>query len=119
MSKYTIKVIPEKECNPDFYPDEELRDGIDVDEYVIIGFKNRKPAFEVVNGLTVRDLADWIRRKERGGQIIRQACAIAEGEIRAMEIKGEEEDREKLVSLTGTFPELDRDMIRKLFGRDK
>lgn len=117
MSKYTIKVIPEKECNPDFYPDEDLRDGIEADEYVIIGFKNRKPAFEGINGLTVRDLADWIRRKERGGQIIRKACAIAEGEIRAVEI--DNEDKGDTVTLTGTMPELSRDMIRKLFGRDR
>ncbi len=117
MSKYTIKVIPEKECNPDFYPEEDLQAGIDADQYVIIGFKNREPAFEVINGLTVRNLADWIRRKERGGQIIRQACAIAEGEIRTMEIK--DEDKEGTISLTGTFPELNKDMIRKLFGRDK
>lgn len=117
MSKYTIKVIPEKECNPDFYPEEDLQEGLEADEYVIIGFKDRKPAFEVINGLTVRDLADWIRRKERAGQVIRMACAVAEGEIRAMEIGNE--DKRDTVTLTGTMPELSRDMIRKLFGRDK
>lgn len=118
MSKYTIKVIPEKECNPDFYPEEELQAGVDADEYVIIGFKNRKPVFEVIAGLTVRNLADWIRRKEKGSQIIRQACAIAEGEIRAMEIY-EEEERKGTTILSGKMPELTDDMIRKIFGRDK
>lgn len=117
MGKYTIKVIPEKECNPDFYPEEDLQAGMDADQYVIIGFKNRKPAFEVINGLTVRDLADWITMKERGGQVIRKACAIAEGEIRAVEI--DNEDKGDTVTLTGTMPELSRDMIRKLFGRDR
>lgn len=117
MSKYIINVKPGEECNPDFYPETDLIDGVEVDEYVIIGFVNRKPKFEIMYGLTTRDIADWIRSKERGAQVIRQACAIAEGEIRAMEIH--EEGKDEGITLSGQGINLTDEMIRKIFGKGK
>lgn len=92
MSKYIIKARAGEECNPEFAPDRELGEGIGCDGFMIVAFSDGKPKFETMMGFSVADLSNWIRRRGKGGQIIRQACAIAEGQIRAMEISEEEKE---------------------------
>ena len=37
MSKYICKVLPTEECNEDFAPDRDMKDGIEVDIRKILG----------------------------------------------------------------------------------
>ena len=83
MSKYIIKAGAGEECNPEYAPDRELGEGIGCDGFMIVTFCDGKPKVETMMGFSVEDLSNWIRRRSKGGQIIRQACAIAEGQIRA------------------------------------
>lgn len=92
MSKYIIKVGAGEECSQEFTPDREMEEGIGCDGFMIVTFRDRKINVETMMGCSIVDLSNWIRRRSKGGQIIRQACAIAEGEIRAMEISEEEKE---------------------------
>ncbi len=92
MSKYIIKAGAGEECNPEFAPDRELGEGIGCDGFMIVTFCDGKPEVETMMGFSVADLSNWIQRRSKGGQIIRQACAIAEGQIRALEISEEEKE---------------------------
>lgn len=118
--RYIIKVLPTEECNPDFAPDGEMTEGIEADGFALIGFKNEKPLFESMMGVTVKQLSDWIVKREKGAQVMRQACAIAEGEIRAEEISEEKGDRGTVIgSLNCDTKELTKELIRKILtGRD-
>lgn len=115
MGKYICKVLPGERCNEDFAPDQDMIDGIEVDGFILIGFKDGKPMFESMMGITINDISKWIRRQGPGGNKIRAACAIAEGEIRAMEITEEDENG---VTLTGKMPILTAKQIRKILGND-
>ena len=114
MRKYICKVLPTEDCNRDFAPDRELEEGIEVDGFVLIGFKNGEACFESMMGINIGNMSDWIRRNGPGGKKIRAACAIAEGEIRAKEITEEDEG----VQLTGTTLPISAEMIRKILGKD-
>lgn len=116
MGKYICKILPTEKCNEDFFPDEDLRDGVEVDGYMLIGFKDGKPSFETIMGISIDNISKWIRNQSKGGKLISAACAIAEGEIRAKEILEEDEDQ----GVTMTFPTvpLDAKTIRKILGRE-
>ena len=116
--KYVITVQPGEDCNPEFAPEKEMLEGIKVDGFVLIGFKDRKPHFESIMGVSVKDVSKWICGRERGVQIMRVACAIAEGEIRAMEIQEEKKGQDEGVTITGTLPSLSNELLRKLLGKD-
>lgn len=114
MRKYICKVLQTEDCNRDFAPGRELEEGIEVDGFVLIGFKDGKACFESMMGISISNLSDWIRRNSSGGKNIRAACAIAEGEIRAKEILEEDEG----VTLTGTTLPISAEAIRKILGKD-
>ena len=117
MDKYICKVLPTEECNEDFAPDKEMQDGVEVDGFMLVGFRKGKPYFSSMMGISVQSLADWLRKDDRGAANIRAACMIAEGERKAKEILEEAEDRGPEIS--GTL-QLDREkaseILRKLFG---
>ena len=116
MSKYICKVLPAEECNEDFAPDRDMIEGVEVDGFMLIGWRNREPYFESIMGISIEDLKKWIRKREPGAQKVRAACAMAEGEIRAVEIT--EEDNGKGVTLTGTTLPLSAEQIRRILGKD-
>jgi hypothetical protein len=89
MSKYIIKAEAGEDCNPEFAPDREMEEGIGCDGFMIVAFSDGKPKFETMMGFSVADLSNWIRRGSKGGQIVRKGWAIAEGQIRALEISEE------------------------------
>jgi len=99
MGKYICKVLPTEECNEDFFPDKDLRDGVEVDGLVLIGFKNGKADFETIMGTNLDCISKWIRNQSKGGKLISAACAIAECG-KAIEILEEDEDQ----GATMTFP---------------
>lgn len=114
MSKYICKVLPAEECNEDFAPDREMIEGVEVDGFMLIGWRNREPYFESMMGISIEDLKKWIRRRGPGAQKVRAASAMAEGEIRALEIT--DEDKDKGVTLTGTTLPISMEQIRKILG---
>lgn len=114
MRKYICKVLPTEDCNRDFAPSREMEEGIEVDGFILIGFNGGKACFESMMGISISNISDWIRRNSQGGKNIRAACAIAEGEIRAMEITEEDAG----VTLTGTTLPISAEAIRKILGKD-
>lgn len=119
MSKYIIKAETGEDCNPEFAPDRELEEGIGCDGFMIVMFCDGKPKAETMMGFSVEDLSNWIRRRSKGGQIIRQACAIAEGQIRALEIS--EEGKEGPTFGEATFElnkALTKDELARILGRN-
>lgn len=114
MGKYICKVLPTGKCNEDFAPDKDMIEGIEVDGFILIGFKDRKPMFESMMGVSINDISKWIRSQGPGSKKLRAACAIAEGEIRALEITEDDHG----VTLTGTTVPLSAEQIRKILGKD-
>lgn len=106
MYRYTIKVEAGEGCNQEFVPDEELREGVNVDGFALLGIRNGKPdGVVVLYGVTVMELATAISTDRSGGSsVIRQAAAIAEGIRKAKEIK-QADDRDRNAG----------ELIRKLF----
>lgn len=95
MYRYTIKVEAAEGCNQDFSPDEELREGVNVDGFALLGLRNGHPGVVVIYGVTTMDLATVIGADaSEGGSVIRQAAAIAEGIRKAKEIK-QQDDRNR------------------------
>lgn len=117
MGKYICKVLPAEECNKDFAPDRDMIEGVEVDGFMLIGWRDRKPYFESMMGVSIEDLKKWIRRKSTGAQKVRAASAMAEGEIRAAEIV-DEDQRDNGVTLTGTTLPISAEQIRKILGKD-
>ena len=115
MSKYICKVLPTKECNEDFAPDRDMKDGIEVDGFILVGFKDGKPHFESMMGVNTTQISKWIRQQGPGGKHILAACEIARGEIRAEEILRETDQG---VTLTGTTLPISAADIRKILGKD-
>lgn len=113
--KYICKVLPTETCNEDFAPDTDMVNGIDVDGFILIGFRDKKPWFESIMGISIDEISKWIRRDGPGAKKIRAACAIAEGEIRAKEITEKDEGG---FMLTGNSMPLSAKMIRKILGQD-
>ena len=99
MYRYTIKVEAGEGCNQEFVPDEELREGVNVDGFALLGLRNGHPGVVVLYGVTTigTDASE-------GGSVIRQAAAIAEGIRKAKEIK-QTDDRDRNAG----------ELIRKLF----
>lgn len=92
MYRYTIKVEAAEGCNQDFSPDEELREGVNVDGFALLGFRNGHPGVVVLYGVNTMELATAIGTDaSEGGSVIRQAAAIAEGIRKAKEIKQQDE----------------------------
>ena len=120
MSRYKIRIEPTEECNPEYGPDTDLMNGMDVDGFIMIGFKDKKPYFESIMGISVADIKNWIRKRQKGAQLMRQGVAIAEGEIRAEEIMNEKEDKGIELGSITLEPQqpISKEMIRKIFGLD-
>ena len=116
MRKYICKVLPTEECNEDFAPDRDMIEGVEVDGFMLIGWRDRKPYFESMMGISLEDLKEWICKRGPGAQKVRAASAMAEGEIRALEIT--DEGKYKGVTLTGTTLPISAADIRKILGKD-
>lgn len=117
MGNYICKVLPAEECNEDFAPSRDMIEGVEVDGFMLIGWRDKKPYFESMMGVSIEDIKKWIWRKGPGAQKVRAASAAAEGEIRAAEII-DEENGDKGVTLTGTTLPISAADIRKILGKD-
>ena len=119
MSKYIVQAGPGEDCNPEFAPDTELKDGFGCDGYMILAFKDGAPKMETMMGVNVSQLAKWIRSKSDGAQFMRMACAIGEGEIRAVEIGEEKKDRGPTIGSLELTTTLSKEAWRRILGMDE
>ena len=102
MSNYIINVqaSPTGECNPEFAPEKKLADGIEADGFLLMTMKDGRPVAVVLMGITTMDLARMLSGdKSEAGIVIRQAMAIAEGILKAEEIKKTEDRNTMAMSL--------------------
>lgn len=94
--KYRVK-LEVTGGNPEYYPDPELQNGIDVDGIVILGYKESEPCEYVVEGVSVMDVAAMLSGKGSHSEIkklLLQARAIADGLEKGFEISRAQKKRE-------------------------
>jgi len=82
-NEYTIRI---ESSNPEYEVDKDIRDGLTVDGFLLITFQDDQPVCEIMNGVSVANLAKWIERETETGAVMRQASAIAEGYLKAKDI---------------------------------
>ena len=104
-----IRILPAEGANPEFAPDRKQQEGIECDGYVLMCFVNEKLSSLHIDGISTKHIADAIRNKKdtEGISIIRQACAVAEGHIRAMEIFNEQQSETAMEKLKDIFAGID------------
>ena len=85
-NEYTIRI---ESSNPEYEVDKDIRDGLTADGFLLIAFQDDQPVCEIMNGVSVVNLADWIKMKTETGAVMRQASAIAEGYLKAKDIRDE------------------------------
>lgn len=85
-NEYTIKI---ESSNPEYEVDKNIRDGLKADGFILVTFRDEQPVCEVLDGVSVANLAGWIQRKTEVGAKMRQAMAIAEGYLKAKDILDE------------------------------
>lgn len=93
MSRFIIKVEPGEDCNEEYMPDAQEQAGMEVDGYMLITFRKNEDGDMMgqdaaVTCVTVNDIREALRQDERSCRVIRAACALAEADIRAIEIMG-------------------------------
>ena len=90
-----VKVLPAEGANPEFKPDERLIEGIECRGMIMLLISNDgTQVVEFADAISVIEIKNWLRDNSQVASIVRQACAIAEGEIKAREIY--EETREPM-----------------------
>jgi len=104
MANYRIIVLPTEECNPEYAPDKELQEGIEVDGFGIVTKKNEEPYMEVLMDMSVDAVRKWMRKETEVGNIFRAAAGLADAEIRTVELLNVEE--KKMNSLMELFKKI-------------
>jgi len=85
-NEYTIKI---ESSNPEYEVNKDIRDGLTADGFILVTFRDDQAECEMLDGVSVVNLADWIQRKTEVGAKMRQAMAIAEGYLKAKDILDE------------------------------
>ena len=96
-NEYTIRI---ESSNPEYEVDKDVQKGLTADGFLLITFRDDQAVCEMLDGVSVVNLADWIQRKTEVGAKMRQASAIAEGYLKARDIRNEtmkEKDPHRLV----------------------
>lgn len=85
-NEYTIRI---ESSNPEYEVDKGIRDGLTADGFLLVTFRDDQPVCELLAGVSVVNLEGWIERKTDVGAKMRQAMAIAEGYLKAKDIRDE------------------------------
>ena len=99
MGKYLIKTLPTDECNEEFAPDKCMQDGEECDGYMLIMFEDNEPSATIMQQISVKNIKDLLTCDCKVATAIRQACAIAEGEIKAVEIQREMKRKDDFINV--------------------
>lgn len=95
--KYIVRVEPAPGCNPEFYPDRKMQEGIEGFGYIVIVFdEDGRPVVETLSGVSTFNLATYLAADKGGvSNILRQADKVADGLLAAQEID-RKHNREKM-----------------------
>ena len=109
--KYLIKILPAEGCNPEFAPDAKAQEGYEMSGFILMGFNEEAELqLGVMQNLSAHIIAEAIRdnSNEDVVNVLRQASAVAEGQIRAMEIfraaRREKQNNDLIEKLSAMFP---------------
>ena len=92
MNKYILKADIVGDGNLEYAPDELLKKGLETDGFLICAFKDGRPQATTLMECTTLEIATlFAADKSEAGSVIRQAMAIAEGILKAEEIKKTED----------------------------
>ena len=110
---YIVKVLPAEGCHPEFAPEGRILEGIECSGFLLAAIdENGAPIVEAIYGMSVRNISDLLQMFiSKIGPEIRQACAIAEGHLKAKEIQRKKEIEDKVEGFADflkTFEEADR-----------
>lgn len=88
-TKYIVKVQAGQQCNPEYEPDDRMRNGIEANGYLVVMFDEAgNPIAEGLSGVSTLDIARYLAADVGNvTSILNQASAIADGLITANEIK--------------------------------
>jgi len=103
--KYIVKVEAAEGCNPEYAPDQRMQEGIPCGGFLLLMFnEDDEPQAENMMQISVEMLARLLRKSESSlAPIIRQACAIAEGYLKAQEIDVKKRAMEGADSIAGSI----------------
>jgi hypothetical protein len=105
-TNFLIKILPGEGCNPDFAPDAEDQEGLELDGFVLMGFVGGDMKLAYTTGVTIHEISEGIASNMYAQSVacLRASFALAEGKIRASQLMSEADAREQ------------RKAIRALFG---
>ena len=109
MGKLMIKILPTDECNEDFTPDEKLQKGLKCDGALIVLFENGEPSVSITHGVSVDMIRKFLKCGDDVASDVRQACALAEGELKAYEIYKETIRKERMKDLAKNLADAIKD----------
>ena len=87
---YTIRIESD---NPEFDLGEKLREGLQVDGFLLLTVRDGEPFSECLQKMTIMELARFFNLDEESGSLLCQASAIGEGLRRAEQLRTEFERR--------------------------
>ena len=99
MKKYRIKI---ESSHPEFDVDSRLKDGFDVEGFLLIGFNDEAPSVSALSDLSINNLAAVLatdKEDDRVLPILLQAFAISQGMRKALRIKKEYAERRHMAAL--------------------
>ena len=103
MGKYLIKILPTDECNREFWPVQEMMDGIECDGFLCSTQSNDKPDLSFLMDMSAEILAESMKdRNNKTGVLMRCASICADSYLRA-------EDEMKRANIQDQFDEMLRD----------
>lgn len=118
---YTIKVTCD---NPEFGSD-TLKEGIEVNGFLLLGFEGGSPAYAALSGMSINDIADFFLKDDKVISLLRQGAVLGEAKRTAFKIEaemaGDERKRERAFShLQDVLAEIERkDLLGKNgFGKN-
>ena len=85
-ANYVINLKNGKDCNPEYGLEEKAMRPIECDGFLLLTVEDGKLGVESIIGMDVVMLKNIIINGGESASFIRQACAIAEGELKAYEI---------------------------------
>lgn len=86
MANYRIIVLPTEECNPEYAPEKDLQEGIEVDGFAIVTQREEQVYSEGLMAISADILRKWMRKRSKAGNIFRAAAGMANADILAVEI---------------------------------
>ena len=104
-TKFLIRILPAEGCNPDFAPDAEDQEGLELDGFVLMGFVGGDMTLAYTTGVNIHQISEGIFNNEEANSVacLRASFALAEGKIRASTLMEESDAREQRKAIRAMF----------------